>query len=133
MFFEDHEKRIYTPTGSDKKYDPLALDRALQLATDFRLAQLVEAWKVPDKDEGDISPEGRLRKRREACVAEAELAKAARTAFGLPDFPECTDGTALELLCDWLDYFKKKGNRGDTPPHCTTSAVPTPPGATMSS
>ncbi len=124
---------IYTPEGSTTKYDPLALDRLLRVATGNKLAKLVEQWKSADSDEGDISEEGMLEKLAASCEAEERLAHAARVAFNMPDFPECTDGQALELLCDYLDWLKKKGQRGSTLPGYSTSGEPSPHVPTMNS
>lgn len=132
MFFEDHEKKVYTPTGTSFKFDPLAIDRALRVATGNRLARLVTAWKAIDSDEGDISEDGVQKKILASCEAEELLAGAARAAFGLPQFPDCTDAEALEMLCDYLDWVKKKGTRESTPPDSSTSGTATTHPATIS-
>jgi len=140
MFFEDHQKMIYTPSPgclpdgrASQKFDPLAIDRALMVATGNALARLVEDWKAVDRDEGDISPQGRAATIERSCRAEETLANAARVAFALPAFPDCTDAVALELLCDYLEWLKKKGTRESTPPGSITSAAPTSPIPTKSS
>lgn len=115
MFFEDHEKLIYSPEGSDKKFDPLALDRALRKVSNNQLGKLIDAWKAPDSDEGDISESGRLATVLSSDEAEESLASIARTVFDLPAFPDCTDAVALEYLCQYLDWCKKKGMKDTTP------------------
>lgn len=115
MFFADHEKRIYSPEGSDLKFDPLALDRALTRASDGRLNDLLEAWQAGDLARGDVS-ESKASRALVVAEAEGELARVARSAFGLPDFPECCDATALEYLCDFLGWMEGKGSRGSAPP-----------------
>jgi hypothetical protein len=109
MHFEDYEKLIFTPTGSIKAFDPLALERALRKASDNRLGKLIETWKLVNSDEGDISERGQYEKAMASDEAEEQLANIARTAFGLEPFPGCTDAVALEYLCEYLDWCKKKG------------------------
>lgn len=108
MFFTDAEKQIYIPAGSDKKYDPLALDRALRRESKNQLAKLIDTWKEVDSNEGDISEDGILQTTLASDNAEEELAIIARNVFDLPPFPECTDAVALEYLCQYLDWCKKK-------------------------
>lgn len=121
MFFEDYEKLIFSPIGLDRKFDPLAIDRALRKASGNTLGKLIETWKAVDRDEGDISDEGRLKTALAADEAEESLARIARIAFDLPSFPDCTDGVALEYLCQYLDWCKKKETKGTTMPDSTTS------------
>lgn len=124
MFFEDHEKLIFSPEGSDQKFDPLALDRALRKESGNRLSKLIETWKLVDRDEGDVSEDGRYKTMLASDEAEAELANIARRAFHLPNFPDCTDGFALEWLCQYLDWCKKKEMKDTISPECTTLGQP---------
>lgn len=122
MFFDDNQKLIFSPQGSTKKYDPLALDRAFRRESNGRFGTLIDLWKASDRDEGDISAEGRIKTQLASDEAEEELARIARLVFNLPLFPECTDGVALEYMCQYLDWCKKKEMKGTTPQECTTSA-----------
>lgn len=126
MFFEDHEKQIFTIEGSDKKFDPLGIDRALRKESGNQLGKLIETWKAADSDEGDISEEGQLKTVIASDEAEARLANIARSVFGLPQFPDCTDGTALEWLCQYLDWCKKKEMKDTTLPDYTTLVMELP-------
>jgi hypothetical protein len=116
MFFQDHEKTIYSPEGSDMKFDPLALDRALVTASGGKLAELIEQWKSGSDDKGDVSASGKAERQIASALAEGELVKVARVAFKLGEFPVDLDAEALEYLCDFLEWMKKKGRRGETPP-----------------
>lgn len=116
MFFHDHEKQIYSPEGSDQKFDPLALDRALTVASGGRLNDLLKQWQPVPEGQGDVSPDGIARDAVARAEAETELALIARKAFGVPEFPAATDAHALELLCDFLWWMEGKGGRGETPP-----------------
>lgn len=116
MFFADHEKSIYSPPGSDLKFDPLALDRAITRESGGRLLELWVEWEAKP---GDAFTSGVLTAAEAAlrsAAAEAELVGAARRAFGLPDWPDCPDATALEYLVDFREWMAKKGTRGETPP-----------------
>lgn len=124
MFFPEHTKLIYHPSGSDKLFDPLALDRALRKVSNNRLGFLIETWKAVDSDEGDVSEQGRLSTALASDEAEAALASIARTVFELGEFPKCTDGFALEWLCDYLDWCKKKEMKDTTPQDFSTSEIP---------
>jgi hypothetical protein len=124
MFFKDHEKLIYSPEGADQKFDPLALDRVFRRESNNQFAKLIETWKAPDLDEGDISQEGRLKTTLAADAAEEELARISRIAFNLNPFPESTDGQALEYMCQYLDWCKKKETQ-DTTSQDSTTSVPT--------
>jgi hypothetical protein len=124
MFFADHEKLVYAPAGSDLALDPLALDRRLTLATGGRLHDLWSDWKAR---EGDASVAGTNMTAAEAALtaarAEEQIAAAARLAFGLPAFPDGPpDAVVLEYLCDFQDWLKKKGRRGDPPPASPTTS-----------
>lgn len=122
MFFQDHEKQIYSPQGSDKKFDPLAIDRNLVIASDGRLNDLLKQWRASSDGLGDVSKDSQRNNAIQSAMAEEALARAARLVFGLPDFPDCTDAAALEWLCDYLDYMEGKGQRGKTPPHSSESS-----------
>jgi hypothetical protein len=121
MFFEEHQKLIFSPQGSTEKFDPLALDRLLRKESNNSLGRLIDAWKAPDLDEGDISDTGRLATVLRSDEAEVELARISRIAFNLKDFPECTDAVALEYLCQYLDWCKKKGMKDTISPDSSTS------------
>src|SRR5262249_43332767 len=114
MFFADHEKRIYSPEGCPRAFDPLALDRALTRASGGRRGDLLAAWQATDVSTGDVS-EPAASRTLAGAAAEEDLVRAARVAFDLPDFPACCDATALEYLCDYLEWMEKKGSRGETP------------------
>lgn len=116
MFFQEHEKQIYSPQGSDHKFDPLALDRALVTASGGRLNVLLKQWQPLPDGEGDVSADGKARDAVARAEAETELAAVARKVFSVPDFPDATDAHALELLCDFLWWMEGKGVRGETPP-----------------
>lgn len=122
MFFEPHEKTIYSPEGSDKKFDPLAVERALTIATGGKLNDLLTQWRAASDGLGDISPEGKAQSRVAAAEAEGQLAAVARAAFGLPPFPDCTDADALEWLCDYLRWMEGKGSRGSPSPDSSTNS-----------
>lgn len=123
MFFQDHEKLIFSLEGSDKKYDPLALDRAFRRESNGKFSALIDLWKAADRDEGDISQDGRLKTQLCSDQAEEELARISRLVFDLPLFPDCTDGVALEYMCQYLDWCKKKEMTDTTPQDSTTSAL----------
>lgn len=113
MFFEDHEKRIYTPNviGSEsRQYDPIRLDNLLTIMSKGKLPTLL-ADAQPDDGKGDVSVEGKRERSVARAAAEMELAAITRKAFDLPSFPECTDALALEHLYDYLEYMSKKGMR----------------------
>lgn len=122
MFFEEHEKQIYTPPGSDRAYDPLAIDRALTVATGGNLPGLVADWKAGSDGQGDVSDGAAARDAVTSAKAEEVLAAASRAAFGLPAFPQCTDGVALEYLADYLTYMAGKGRRESRPPPSPSSS-----------
>ncbi len=127
MFFTDAQKLIFTSTVEEpKKFDPLALDRALRKASNNRLGYLIETWKAVDTDEGDISVDGRLQTVLESDKAEEALANIAREVFGLSPFPDCTDGVALEYLCEYLDWCKKKEMTDTTQQDYSTLVVEVP-------
>lgn len=113
--FQDHEKQIYSPPGSDRKFDPLSLSRALVRATGGRLNALLVEWAAGADGLGDVSKGAAERDAVTSAAAEEQLVAAAREAFGLPAFPEVLDGTALEWLSDFLGWMEKKGVRGETP------------------
>lgn len=112
MFFKDHEKLIYRPPGTSPEhpgYDPLAIDRGLQIHTKGTFPTLVEVWKAVNSDTGDISDTGKAQARFESAAAELQIVRAARLAFEFPDFPAMTDGEVLERLCHYLSYMEGKG------------------------
>jgi hypothetical protein len=65
--------------------------------------------------------------------AELELASIARQAFGLPEFPECSDAVALEVLFDFLGWLEKKDSGDVTPSPSPASSVSTEISPTNSS
>lgn len=115
MFFTEKEKAVYNaPNGI--RYDPVSVDRRLIVATRNRLHELITLRNIAAEGLGDVSPQGVNDSAVEAAAAELELSSASRKAFGLPDFPECTDGEALELLYHFLGYLEGKGETAGTPP-----------------
>lgn len=123
MFFEDHEKKIYSPASRpDLQFDPLAVDRALTRHSGGRFSALLDDWRPVELGpdglplEGDISAQGLLDAAVGRAKAEEELVAIARKAFGLPDFPDCLDGAVLEILTDYLWWMEKKGQRDGSPP-----------------
>lgn len=114
MFFAEHEKTIYQPPDSARKFDPLALDRALTIHSGGKVNEWLKLWQGGDS--GDVSPGGRAEAAVMAAEAEGKLAELSRAAFGLPEFPEATDAHALEWLCDYLRWMEGKGSRGSAPP-----------------
>lgn len=124
MFFEDHLKQIYSPKGSELKFDPLVLDRALVAESEGRLNDLLIQWRAGTDGLGDVSDGAKYDNAVMSADAEDELVRIARGAFGLPEFPDCLDATALEYLCDFLEWMEGKGTRGSAPlPSPLRSAV----------
>lgn len=121
MFFQAHEKAIYSPPESDRKYDPLAVERSLRLASNGSLSDLLADWRAGTDGRGDVSSDPDRAKeiaRADAVTsarAEEELVRVSRIAFGLPPFPESTDAVALEYLSDYLEWMAGKGTRGSSP------------------
>lgn len=114
--FEPHEKAIYTPEGwQGTPFDPLALHNALIIASEGRLDDLLSDWSATTDGLGDVSEGSQERNAVIAAKAELELARITRLAFGLPEFPECTDAQALELLDDFARWMEGKGNRAVPP------------------
>lgn len=132
--FEPHEKAIYSPESlPDLKYDPLDIDRKLTITTGGTFGELVDRYRpiryLPDgkPETGDISPEGIKKAKVDRAEAETELVRVCRKVFGLPEFPDCTDGQALEILHDYLWWMEGKGSReGMTPssPPPSDSSLP---------
>ena len=139
MFYEDHEKLVYTPTGADPdkvRYDPLQLLNVLVVETEGNLYEWLEDRNGPSADAadptslrgmdaGDVSPAGKKQKLVAAARAEVQLAHCARRAFGLlvryqdpntgetvtaPD-PQYLDAHVLEWLMDFMEWLEKKGQR----------------------
>ena len=115
MFFEPHLKLIYSPPNSDKQYDPLALDRAMTYHSGGKINDILKAWNASSDGLGDVGPGAREAKEVMTAQAEASLVEIARKMFGLPDFPECFDATALECLSDYLEWMEGKGRRAASP------------------
>ena len=114
MIFADHEKRIY-PGPLGKSYDPLALQREITFATGGNLAAVLDAWNA-GLPAADGTGDAAIRRTPEQAVlaaqAEAKLAAVGRQVFGLPPFPEATDGEAIEALNAFWEYLEKKGGSG---------------------
>lgn len=127
MFFQNHEKAIYSPPDCDRKFDPLALERTLRIVSGGRLPDLLADWTAGFDDRGDVSsdPERAKEIQRANAVlsaqAEGELVRVARVAFELPPFPDSSDATALEYLQDYLEWMAGKGTRGSSPQPSTTT------------
>jgi hypothetical protein len=115
VFFSDREKEIYeSPLGG--RYDPLRVDRLLTVHSGNRLDEWIRVRNAATgPPTGDISKEGKTATKVAAAEAELELAQAARLAFALPDFPECGDATALEVLYDYLGWMEGKDSAAGTP------------------
>lgn len=132
MFFTDKEKAIYeSPSGA--KYDPLAVNNQLTVITDGKLNDLIhdhnafgdESAKDAEAVEAGLSPQSD-RVRTAAVItaaADLKLARVAREAFGLPEFPDCTDGTALETLFHFMEWLEGKDSPGETR-HSSPSTSP---------
>lgn len=113
MFYQEHEKKIYSPEGSDKSYDPLALHRSLVTETGGKFDELWVDWTCVSSDSGDVS-EPQSQKELASALAEGELVRAARKAFKLPEFPDCLDAVVLEYLRDFVEWLEGKGQRAAT-------------------
>lgn len=136
MFFPAHEKLIYAPPDhpAGASYDPLALDRELVRLTGGRLSALLVQHRAGSDGLGNVDAGAEADNALQSARAEEELVRAARTAFGLPDFPASTDGVALELLWHYLEYMEGKGEPGATrPPSADCSASPGDPRPTPTS
>jgi hypothetical protein len=107
MFFQDHEKLIYTPPGCPRSYDPVVLDRTLTVVSGNRLDALVADRNAAGDDVGDVSTAGRSQRAITSAQAELELIPIAKAAFSLPE--ETPAATALEYLYDFLGWLEKKG------------------------
>lgn len=113
--YSDAEKLIYccTVAGQPRRYDPLAVRRRLLVETGGQFESLRAEYEGDDE--------------AASLAAEELLLPAIRAAFRLrpiadaahPD--EATDGDALELLYDYLDFVGKPKSAGETPP---TSSQP---------
>ncbi len=114
MFYTDEERGIFTPEGSDRKYDPLAVLRRLTAATKGEFNELWIKWCSPQNNDGDVSVTQASKEYESAC-AEEQLVKASRVAFELPDFPDCTDGVALSHLRTFVEYLQGKDSVAGTP------------------
>ena len=121
--FEPHEKAIYSPPEfPERKYDPLDIDRKLTILSGGTFGDLMDRYRPikygPDgkPETGDISEEGVKRAEVDRAEAETEVVRIARKAFGLPEFPDCTDGQCLEVLHDYLWWMEGKGSREGTTP-----------------
>lgn len=124
MFFPDHLKLIFEVRGKfPGKYDPLRLDNTLIAATGNRLSELIELIRSAAAGTGDVSPEGRAQAQVERAKAETRLSDAARTAFKLPDFPDCLDAEALEILYYFLEWMEGKGQAAGTPPNSSGDSL----------
>ena len=115
MYFTEREKQIYEAPEGRGKFDPLRVDRLLQVETRGRLHLLVSLRNMAAGGLGDVSPEGKAQTALEAADAELQLADAARKVFNLPPFPECTDADALEVLYHFLGWMEGKGETAGTP------------------
>lgn len=115
MFFTEREKMVYEAPGG-WNYDPVVIDRRLVIATHNRLREYLELRNAVVEGRGDVSKEGVNSLVVDAAQAELALAQAARKAFELPDFPECTDGQALELLYHFLGWLEGKDEKAGMPP-----------------
>lgn len=121
MFFEEHVRKIWSPAlNPELKFDPLSIDRELSRATNGKLADLIKQWDLqlgPDGRPavGDISDDGVKQAWIDRADAEITLARAARSAFNLPAFPDCTDAVALDMLVEWLWWMEGKGQAAGMP------------------
>lgn len=132
MFFTDREKTIYeSPSG--QKYDPLRVDRLLSIASGNRVHELLKLRDPATVSSGDVSKRGRAEAEVEACRAELELADAARKAFGLPEFPQCTDAECLETLYHFLEWMAGKDETAGTPQSAPQTGYGSRPKLTPSS
>lgn len=106
MFYSETDRLIYTsPVGT--KHDPLAVQRTLIRVSNGTINTLLDAWG--GKETTDAA----------RAAAEEGVVTAARVAFGFRPFDAeggVLDAVVLETLCDFLEFLKKKGDRGPTPP-----------------
>lgn len=138
MFFTDREKAIYTPPHADRPFDPLALSNLLTVHSGNRLHDLIADHNAhgdvlrasADEEAKGLDPRPRAEVDEAAVLtakADLELAGVARKAFGLPEFPDCTDAIALEMLFHFLDWLEKKSGTGDPPSPSPGSSDSTAP------
>jgi hypothetical protein len=134
MFFSEQERKIYVAPNSEKKHDPLHLDRLLTIHSGNRLNELITLRNAISDNLGDVSVEGKRQAAIESAKAELELARIARKTFGLPEFPECLDAEALETLYHFLEWLEGKGETARKPQSSPESSLePSTLTTTMSS
>lgn len=103
--YESREREIYKLPVGDRFADPLAARRRLLVTTNGRLNSLL------DDHEGEDAVA--------AAVAEEELVKATRTAFGLPPLTPTggvADADVLATLTDFLAWLSKPASADATVP-----------------
>jgi hypothetical protein len=116
--FTEQDRQIYTDPATGRKYDPLAVKRAITAATNGQFNVLVTAVSGDDP--------------ARAADAQDRLIAAARSAFGLKPLDPDTgqgvlDAVAYEALIEFTRWLKGKGPRAQTRPNsapCTDSPAP---------
>lgn len=114
MFFSEADRLIYKCPVTEKSLDPLAVKRAVTIASKNRFNALTQDYRSED-------PLVR-------AVAEEALVGVARAAFGLKPIDGKTgagtpDADALEALTAFTKWLTKKGPRAQStqePAPCTT-------------
>lgn len=113
MLFQDHEKKIYTPPGSQTQFDPLDIDRELTIASSGRLKGLLSEWTAASDGLGDVS--NMDANRVMAAIAEMKLVEITRKVFKMKPFPETLSAECLEVLTHYLEWMEGKGEAGGKP------------------
>jgi hypothetical protein len=117
MFFEEHEKQIYSvpfTLGKEKEprqYDPLVIDSYLMIVSENKLNELIGDFNSVSSKTGDIGADTKNKNQILHAHARLELARIARKVFTIPEPPECLDAHALEVLFDFVEWMEKKGKR----------------------
>lgn len=116
--FSEQDRQIYTDPATGRKFDPLAVKRAITAATNGQFNVLVAAVSGGDP--------------ARAAEAQGRLIAAARLAFGLKPLDPDTgqgvlDAVAYEALIGFTRWLKGKGPRAQTRPNsapCTDYPAP---------
>lgn len=103
MFYSEAERKIYVSPSGDR-YDPLAVQRKLRIASRGQVNEALLQWHGDD----DL----------EAAVAEENLVGFARVAFQFASFEDDgpTDAEVLDTLVHFLAAIKNSASVDATPP-----------------